>query len=225
MKIKALLLGCMLLSGVASAQMSGTYSDGDGDYKPSAGAKSFEVNFSPFSGSPISISSPIGLNYLRGRYFTTDNTAYRLGASLVVFSSDPNSSFELGIAPGIEKHFEGTSRLSPYVGAELVLGLRSSSASWEAGGTTTKVSGAFSDASTNRGFFNFGLNGVIGCDYYFAKHIFVGFEAGFGINYINWSQVQTTTGGGTPFVDSESRGQFVIAPSAKSALRLGFVIN
>ena len=217
MKFKALLLGCLLFSGVASAQVDRTYNEGSGDFKPTAGAKSFEVNFSPFSGSPI------GINYLRGRLFVSDNTAYRAGVNLSIYSSDPNSSFELGVAPGIEQHFAGTSRLSPYIGAELALGLRSASANYEAGGSNVKVSGAFADVDHySRGFFKFGLNGVIGCDFYFAKNIFMGFEAGYGINYINHSQIQRTRGGETQVID-ESRSEFSIAPNVKSAIRLGFV--
>lgn len=217
MKIKALLVSCMLMSGIASAQMNQASGDSNGgeNLKATAGSKSFEVNFTPFSGSPISLS------YLKGRYFVADDVAYRAGISLVVNTSEPNSSFEFTLAPGIEKHFAGTRRLSPYYGAELILAGRSSSSNQTIGNTTRETSGAWNDGS-NRGYFSFGLNGLLGCDYYFSKNIFMGFEAGYGLRYVGNSQVQVTVNGQTE-VAEESASAFRIAPNFNSAIRLGFV--
>ena len=211
MKMKFLLVCFLFVSAAASAQMNNQIED----YKPSAGDRSFEVNFAPFSSSPISLS------YLKGRLFVEDDFAYRAGLSLAYTSQDPNSSFEFALAPGIESHFAGTERLSPYVGAEVILAGRFSSSSTEAGGGTIETSGAWADGS-NRGFFSFGINGLIGVDYYVTRHLFLGFEAGYGLNYISNSQIQRTVDGDSDIV-SESSSTFNIGPNFNSAIRLGFL--
>ena len=84
--------------------------------------------------SPVALGSHAGINagLIKGRYFLQDNIALRLSLGLNNSSStqkttDPvteattkSNVFTFGL--GLEHHFGGTDRLSPYIGAELFLG-------------------------------------------------------------------------------------------------------
>ena len=85
----------------------------DSVFKPIAGEKTFELFINPFSPTPIKF------NDVRLRKFVTDNKAYRLGGTFGFISESPNFNLNLSLASGIEKHFKGTKRLSPYIGGEL----------------------------------------------------------------------------------------------------------
>jgi hypothetical protein len=187
------------------------------DMKPEAGNITFEVNFTPFSGTPIQLS------YLRFRYFLSENVAVRAGVSLGLRSGGDNSSFEYGLLPGIEKHFKGTKRLSPFIGGELILAGRSSSGSITAGTNTRRINGAWLDGS-NRSFFNFGLNGIIGCDYYISQHFYMGIEGGYGFSLISNGDIVTTDISGTQTQTTTITGgsAFTLGPNFNSAIRLGF---
>ncbi len=192
-------------------------------FKPIKGNKTIEVNLSPFS------SSPISLNYLRGRIFISEKTALRTGASLG-FDAKGKSNKSLGISilPGIEKHFKGTNRLSPYIGAEIFVGLKSASSktSIDTGAVkiSTKVKGAWADGS-NQGFLNIGSNALMGCDLYIVKHFYIGFEFGFGISFLKYSDiVSTLTVNGKGTVTTIDGGTtFNIGTNYNSSFRLGFV--
>src|SRR5690554_4655353 len=144
------------------------------DFKPAGGEKNIEVNFTPLSGSPI------GMNNLRFRYFASSDIAYRLGFS-VSSSSDKNitlggisgdvelegknSEFGVSINPGIEKHFEGTDRLSPYVGAVLNFTMINEKQTQET--INTAGDGVGGENETTDGSTTIGLNLVLGADWYF----------------------------------------------------------
>ena len=178
--------------------------------KQQTDSKTLEVNFTPLGGSPVSI------NGIKFRKFTDDYNAIRLEVFLGMNSDksvsmqegenglvdDPNeltysknSGFDLSIRPGIEKHFDGTSRLSPYVGAALNIDYSSSSSTeeyWSPNeqGSLTDVNPdndfddyAVWDQTVKDGSFGFGLAGLAGMDFYFADNIYLGVEFGFGLNF------------------------------------------
>ena len=147
--------------------------------------------------------SGFGTGALRARYFLQDQLALRGGLGLGVTSEEVNSQkvsstlFDLGL--GIEKHFSGTRRLSPYVGADLKLSLLK--ADTNGGGLHTG----------QRDGHAVGLNLLLGADYYVLPKIYVGAEAGLGLH-----------------VGSiEARGQKTsftnVATGMLGGLRIGFV--
>lgn len=101
-----------------------------------------------------------------------------------------NSSFMMAL--GAEKHFKGTEKLSPYLGAMFSIKHQSVSEDWTNydgviynKNYINNISGATNDfisnpASPNRSGNTFGLLGVIGADYYFTNHVFLGFEMNWG---------------------------------------------
>lgn len=198
------------------------------DFKPAGGEKNIEVNFAPLGGSPISI------NNLRFRYFTSSDMAIRVGFSVASSSStditlggtnndieieDKSSTFGLTINPGIEKHFAGTDRLSPYVGAELNFNLTSTTdlnQSINANGDGTD------EAETTDGSTTFGLNLLVGADWYFSKHIYMGTEVGFGFASTSNADTEFTPATG-PSVSSPNGSSFDLGPNFNSSIRLGFL--
>lgn len=198
-------------------------------FKPIAGEKTLEVQFAPLGGTPISISG------IRGRYFTTATSAYRLNAFLgYTTSSDitqqedadldekelktTSSNFRIALAPGIEKHFAGTNRLSPYIGAELPLAWSTTAQKEE-----FQVADNVEWGKTKNGSFSIGLNALAGVDFYFTKKMYLGTELGFGFNYRKNANTSysVSTGDADP---SEANGSsFNLSPYALGQIRLGFV--
>ena len=177
--------------------------------KQQTDSKTLEVNFTPFGNSPISI------NGIKFRKFTDDYNAIRLEVSLGMNSDktrslfagenglqgdDANettfstaSGFNISVRPGIEKHFDGTNRLSPYVGAAFNVDYSSSKTTNEfwspdsrASLIDNNVDNDFSDFTvweqeTTNGSFGFGLMALAGMDFYFADNVYLGVEFGLGL--------------------------------------------
>jgi hypothetical protein len=181
------------------------------------GEKNLEVQFSPLSGNPI------GINGLRFRMFNSESSAIRVGFSVggsnvtdvrvdpyeVSGPSGPLSKSELysttkdfnfSIRPGYEIHFAGTDRLSPYIGAELLFQMNSSSYSEEYHGGNTDAND-LDDQAANWSTWNierkegssvFGLNAVGGVDFYFADNFYLGAEIGLGFQSTKYKNSELT---------------------------------
>ncbi len=178
------------------------------------GEKNLEVNFSPLS------ASPIGIDGIRFRMFNSESSAIRVGFSInggkttdVMSQAGPNAvdptvtdpelystdkSFGFSLRPGYEKHFAGTDRLSPYVGAELIFAMTSKTYTEEyrSGNSVatnpdpanwTTWTAARKDGTTT-----FGLNAVAGADFYFADNFYLGVELGLGFQSVKQKDVEIT---------------------------------
>lgn len=222
--------------------------DGASDFKPAAGANNLELNFVPLNGKPIQ------LTYIRYRRFLSEKTALRVGIGFSysgdkadsVFNSNVTagetvsetykmSKIGWNIKPGIERHFSGTNRLSPYIGAELDI----------AGQSSKEVTPTAIDADDNfymvteknknkGGFFRIGANVLAGFDVYVTKHLYLGTELGFGFQMVNYSDYKKETEypasvtppspdpAGNP--DPASQGKSMnVGPNFNSSIRLGFI--
>lgn len=177
---------------------------------------------------------------LRGRYFFNDKWAGRLGlaigvdhntknfydlhnASNVGTQVDNTTNFLLNL--GFERHFKGTNRLSPYVGADLLLGAAGQHTTLTNTDGTNYI-GNVSAEQKGPGSFSIGVRGVFGADFYFAKHVYLGAEAGLG--FLSTMEGKTTstltTGGVTHSVTTKSAGNsFELNPSVITGVRIGFV--
>ncbi len=137
--------------------------------KPVAGNVTGEVQLNFQTGTaPINIDAPT-LNF---RYFFTNDIAGRLKFVLESnkhkIDSLEDKFSSMTFAPGIEKHFGGTDKLSPYVGAELAIG---SGKNEHKEDTLPTVTDKFS---------SFGFNLIFGADYYIWPSVYVGAEVGWG---------------------------------------------
>ncbi len=151
----------------------------------------------------------------KARYFKSESIAYRglftIGVDSETTKMNPDdlkeSTTKIGLGFGVEKHFAGTDRLSPYVGGDLLVGFNSS-----------KVEqGSYEEKGPNG--FRLGVRGVFGADYYFAKNLYLGVEAGLGIFYHNTGKTEIN---GTTVNDGSNR--FEITPSVVGGVRVGFIM-
>lgn len=178
---------------------------------------------------------------LRFRYFLKDKLALRAGFNLSSTSEKENiygtgsndgrkgtvttsgTAFLLNV--GIEKHFAGTARLSPYVGGDVMFGVAGQKEKM----TNTDGNVYINNVSAETkgpGTIGFGVRGVVGADYYIAKHVYLGAEAGFGFMYGKEGKttINTTAGGTSTSVTLESAGSsFELNPSVITGIRIGFV--
>nr|WP_257791743.1 OmpA family protein [Pontibacter actiniarum] len=191
--------------------------NGGGTYKPTAGNITTEVLFNDFG--DISLNNGL----LRGRYFMSDATALRLsvGINYDYRKLDDDAHYRtsgIALAPGIEKHFAGTDRLSPYIGAELPI--RFTGARYE--NENVEVKGATGTNGSDRAYFSVGLNAVAGTDFYFARNFYAGVEVGVGLRYRKDAEVEVDTDFGNNTTVEGFHGvdfsQFV-----NGGVRVGFV--
>ncbi len=148
-----------------------------------------------FNTSTLSFNAPS----LRMRYFLADDLAARLSLTInnsstkdYYYESANNAGGEgteinkismTTISLGAEKHFAGTDKLSPYVGADLLFGMGNTTAKWD------KFDGVGYNANVTANVKNpssmIGLNLVAGTDYYFAENFYAGLELGLGLQSVN----------------------------------------
>jgi hypothetical protein len=239
------MLLCSVISGLVYGQDT---------LKVTSGRFTTELNINPFIGE-LSLNN--ALNQIKVRYFLADNTALRIGLSLSTKKSTSGSSSAYGSNPfnaederktstvglnfGFEKHFKGTKRLSPYLGAELAVASKSSSQTLTSTNqsstpstVTTTIKGAWQTTSFNnngsfttydeRAFFQYGLNIVGGFDFYVARNFFIGYEIAYALLKTNYKNIDVTT---TPTSNSPrpdiSQKDFTFSPSLINGIRVGFV--
>ena len=231
MKRALLILSIAVLGVTAKAQ----------DFKPAAGDVTTEFGLTGGI-NKTNFNLNEGTNgLLRFRYFQKENLAYRLGFNVGSQNTTMNAygadnqegtaksrATQFLVNLGVEKHFAGTERLSPYVGGDILFGAGTKKVSFEnATGPADKPVFTDKTSSENKGpgYTSIGLRGVIGADYYIAKRLFLGVEAGFGFNYESaGKQTNTTTvNGNTTTVKVKSAGNnFEINPTVITGVRVGF---
>jgi hypothetical protein len=220
--------------------------------KPVAGDKTAEFNLSFQTGTaPVSYNlgaTAIGtIPELRLRYFMADDMAVRvkiglgssstttnqvatLGGTEVTAETKTSTGFGVALTPGIEKHFAGSTRLSPYVGAELPIGFASGATvditnSNSATGTPTGTGDSYNSESGSQ--FTVGLRAVIGADYYIADGLYLGLEGGLGIVQFNSTgegsvKTHTATPDATVEVKTPKSSSMSILGAYATAVRIGF---
>ena len=235
MKLKkisfALLVVAAALTTSVSAQNEAK-NQTSSDFKFSGGDMNLEIQMA----SPFAAGEPFSLDGVKFRYFLSNTSAFRLNVNVNASSNtditqqedaeadllelkEKTADFEFKIAPGYEIHFSGTNKLSPYVGGDVVLNFARNSVKED-----LQVVKDVKYTKTSDGSFTFGLNGVAGFDYYFAKSLYIGAELNYGLNMTSEFAEKTTYD-----VDSESDseikkgGSFSFAPAAMGKFKLGFI--
>lgn len=209
------------------------------EFKQAAGSKTLEVQLAPLGGSPIGIS---GIQF---RKFSTETSAIRAGLFLGFMSSSDvtqqkgpviqpelltkESSLEISLQPGFEKHMAGTDRLSPYWGAVLDIGFKSTTKKEEKETVLTATNMADSlkvqtvTTKGDGGFIRFGAGLVMGTDFYFAKKFYVGAEFGIGLGFTGMSTIKTEDTSSTVAIPDQNQGsELNFGPTVNSRLRLGW---
>jgi hypothetical protein len=196
-----------------------------------------EYQFAPWSPTPLAIEN------LRMRYFLDYYLALRAGLILDMTmdkkSTDPvgsatlsKNAFKIGAKAGLEFHFEGTKRLAPYWGFELMFAMRSVTEKTDDGaGTTLTQKGAWSDVAgigigidqANRGYTQFGAMPLLGADFYLAPRLYVGAELGLMYQTTIFKEVTFEATGLTTTTLQKSDSQHSIKIDANRLIRLGYV--
>lgn len=213
--------------------------------KPAAGDKTAEVSFTGAGLNSFNYTTP----ELRFRYFASENLAYRLRLSLgststtdkekvntggtteVEVERKVSSGFNINITPGIEKHFAGTAKLSPYYGAQLNFGFGTAS-SVALTNATGGGPGAYTGVATGNKAENktgstlgLGISTFMGADYYITDGIFVGGEFGlglFGLTSVGEGENSTTVGSTTTTTKTGTSSSFDLFGVTSGNVRLGF---
>lgn len=179
--------------------------------------------------SSLSFSAPS----VRLRYFWADDLAARVSLTTINGSekdyyyekanneggegtrTEGSSGIQLSL--GAEKHFKGTDKLSPYVGADLAYGMGNTTEKWEKF-DGSGYSSDYTRSDKNSGS-SLGLNLVAGTDYYFAQNFYLGLELGFVVRSVtNKAAESVITTGGTTTTN-------LSAPSKSTAFGNNFIGN
>ncbi|MDR0683482.1 MAG: porin family protein [Dysgonamonadaceae bacterium] len=202
-------------------------------YKPGAGSFSLEVGFSPFAANGSAISLPSGS--LTGIYSLNDAIAIRLGLGFSQTSASTDdktnkikgsySETEFSITPGIVYSFAGTAKLTPYAGAEFLIGSTGSFGERESNygsNNSSKTTRTNMDLNGDRfGINTFGIGVFTGFNYYFAKNLYIGAEVGLGYTSVSLKDGEITQGTTATKYENESTAS-AIGFHATPTLRLGW---
>jgi len=200
-------------------------------YKPEIGSFGVEVAFSPLEGL---VDLQQGLQYdnniagqFKAFYSLNDKVGIRLGLGFGTASSKTNngksgddlyktsnSRNSFSILPGLTYSFEGTARLTPYAGVELAIGRCSSESITEEGKVKTTITNY---AGTL--FNTFGFNVFTGFNYFFAKNLYIGIEAGIGFDSQKFKNPETKVKGDPNWKEPEK------SKRSSSNSTFGFKVN
>lgn len=178
--IRTLALTAFMACGLS---LSANAQETENNLKSVAGNKTLETNLYFGWGNSAN---------LKLRRFTTDTNVLRYETSISYHTSNfqdkdgKSNNLTISYIPGLEKHFTGTDRLSPYIGLSLPLTLKL--ANYDS--PTLEVKGASDPWGNDRGYFDVGLNGLAGADLYVVKNFYVGFEVGAGFYFTKHTEAE-----------------------------------
>jgi hypothetical protein len=210
---------------------------------------STELNINPLQGS---LNFNNALQQIKVRSFLRNDLALRFAFNLNSKKNDTELTNPYGISPvniqshkksstfglsaGVEKHFKGTKRLSPYLGGEIGLSSKSSDHKIINGTTETTIDGAWLINNSTfpvtsydeRAYFRYGINLLTGFDFYIAKNFYFGYEFTFQFNFTKYKDIDVTTKNPNNPQPANTDNNYddkdsFIGPSLANGIRLGFV--
>lgn len=212
----------------------------DDAFKPVGGEKTIELQLAPLGNSPVTI------NGIRVRKFTSENKAKRLNIFIgldsdTFITQQENSDFDqeelkastteftISVRPGFEKHVNVSKKLSPYFGMEFDLTYRiyTEKREIENGSSVDYIkliNGTDIIGANRSGFIRLGANAIAGMDYYIAKKLYLGTELGFGFSYTRFSDFKVKSDqSGFVEPDPEKQGRsFDVGPNVIAQIRFGY---
>jgi hypothetical protein len=194
MKRNLLLAGMFALSTLAATAQTGSI-------KPGKGAFLLETGIAPFSEEG---SIQLQEGQIKAVYMTSDKVGFRIGLGFNSLSASEDnglkddekatakvSASQISFTPGLVRYFSGTEKLSPYIGAELILASESNRTTVEAQDYKQVIKNEGGPVNT------FGLGVFSGFNYYFAKTLYVGVEINIALQSksLKHSTTETTIDG------------------------------
>lgn len=226
-------------------------------FKPVGGMSSLEVTFNPSAifnsnsnQSAFALTSLGGLNQgVKYRIWKNNQIAAR-GTFLLGLHSNSNPykaststgevydlnkdyfEWAVQIRPGIENHFKGTDRLSPYVGSELILGFSSNKYSEEyldvndekQVATIKNGNSDFTGENISWRYINGWIGGIgllAGFDYYVAPCVYLGLEMNYAFVISQRNKIVTEVPGQEK-TETKQPWEWHFSPSLGANLRLGW---
>ncbi len=184
-------------------------------------------------GAPINFQ----ISEIRMRYFLKNNLALRTKLTLGFSNNtdyvykviDPtippftlkskSSNFSFGA--GLEKHFTGTDKLSPYFGGEVGFGLSNNSLNGlnTIDGQNYTQNGTFTAQSVGAISFYTGL--IFGADYYFVSNVYIGAEIGYGFAIQNYGTRQIWNSNSSVVVENSLGSGMGFGLQTNPGIRIG----
>jgi len=156
---------------------------------------------------------------LFGTASTKNNPTQDIGNGNVTETTKANL-LGFGLNLGVNYHFSGTERISPYVGANLGFILGNASQKITNAGFVVNNS-----EKAKGGYFGFGFNIGTGFNWYIVDGLYIGAEVGLGLMFAKPTKVVTETKIGditTPTTVKPTSSAFGVSFAATPALRLGW---
>ena len=247
----------MACTGISAVTMAQDEKKNTDTYKPEQGMLAIEVVFNPATifnsnraGQTFSLPSSGGLNQgIKIREYMGNHKVSRgtflfgiqnRNVATVLFDSkgdrvdaqDSYFQWALQFRPGVEYHFDGTKRLSPYVGGELILGFGSNKYTTESLNASDEIQTSTIKNGT-RDFnnqylpwsyangFSVGAGLISGFDYYIAENLFIGLEINYAFVYNKRNKVVVEVPD-QETVETKSGSNWYFNPSAGANVRLGW---
>ncbi len=217
--------------------------------KASEKAVATELNFNPFNGQ-INLNN--SLNQIKFRYFAKEDLALRLGFIVGAEKTlndnqqpygtnnyrfkDEKRSNTFGVNAGVEKHFKGTRRLSPYIGADLTFERRTLGQELIEGESILDIDGGWYQTVFNNngtyyrsvveyGHTRFGIAALTGFDFYMSKNFFFGYEFNIAFAKTVYDEVEeqqkgTGTTNTNHFTDKSDSS---FGPRITNGIRIGYL--
>ena len=192
------------------------------------GKNAFEITLNPAALFDASAGSLFQMPYLKARFFLQEDLAFSIGLGMNFNSGtshpfnsneniEKNTAFEFSLSPGVEKHL-GSGRFSPYLGTALTLGWRTSGGKYIAGTTHITTHNIWTNGNYPA-YFELGLSGLAGCDYYVTDNFYLGFEFSPGFSYTRYLEQERNNSGTSVTTPPSSFVNFSLFSS--SGLRAG----
>jgi len=201
------------------------------DIKPKNGFV-LNVDFTPFERNETVGFKGIGVKYIVNEGVTLRfglDWQYNKKKSEVTdyhsTSKDSDAKTQLfGLNFGLEKHFKTSGRLSPYIGCEL--GFDNFSSEYSIGKYEMQGATGIGDGGKyiDRAYKSFDIDFLIGANYYFSKHLYLGTEIGLGFK-TSWSDDVKDKIGNADFstVSENKTTSYSLGQNFNPVLKLGFV--
>ncbi len=150
----------------------------------------------------------------------TDNVYNVINPNIAPFTlKSKQSNFDLGL--GIEKHYSGTDKLSPYFGGEIGFGINSNSLN----GVNTFDGQSYSEGSTftaqtvKSNSMYAGL--IFGADYYIVPSVYIGAEIGYGFAMQNYGTRQIWNSNSSQVIENSLGSGMGFGLQANPGIRIG----
>jgi hypothetical protein len=168
------------------------------------------LKFRFFLKPKLVLRTGIGINYND----TTTNFRENLDGS-GASGKYSNSTMKIFVPIGMEFHFKQNKKISPYAGFDILFGYAQTTGEGQYGNNTGWVSNDYSIASSTASMM-YGLNVIIGVDWFFVPRLYLGAEVGIGfVGTLDFEgESQTTVGG----ISTSS----IVPPSSTSSIGNNF---